>query len=67
MTLEAGLEAAFRYTVSEADTAAVLGSGDEPVLAQPTGTGRDRGATVYSELSAAHLEPLATPTPWCAP
>jgi fluoroacetyl-CoA thioesterase len=33
MTLEPGLAAAFRYTVTEADTAAAVGSGEVPVLA----------------------------------
>ena len=33
MTLEAGLQAVFRYTVTEADTATALGSGEVPVLA----------------------------------
>jgi fluoroacetyl-CoA thioesterase len=35
MTLEPGLRAAFRYTVTEADTAAAVGSGQVPVLATP--------------------------------
>jgi hypothetical protein len=35
MTLEAGLEAAFRYTVTEADRAAALGGGEVPMLATP--------------------------------
>ena len=35
MTLEPGLQAAFRYTVAEADTAAAVGSGQVPVLATP--------------------------------
>jgi fluoroacetyl-CoA thioesterase len=35
MTLEPGLEAAFGYTVTEADTAAAVGSGEVPVLATP--------------------------------
>jgi fluoroacetyl-CoA thioesterase len=35
MTLEPGLEAALRYTVTEADTAAAVGSGEVPVLATP--------------------------------
>jgi fluoroacetyl-CoA thioesterase len=35
MTLEPGLEATFRYTVTEADTAAAVGSGQVPVLATP--------------------------------
>jgi hypothetical protein len=35
MTLEEGLQPAFWYTVTEADTAAALGSGEVPVLATP--------------------------------
>jgi fluoroacetyl-CoA thioesterase len=35
MTLEPGRRAAFRYTVTEADTAAAVGSGQVPVLATP--------------------------------
>jgi fluoroacetyl-CoA thioesterase len=35
MTLEPGLEATFWYTVTEADTAAAVGSGEVPVLATP--------------------------------
>ena len=35
MTLEPGLQAAFAYTVTEADTAAAVGSGEVPVLATP--------------------------------
>jgi hypothetical protein len=35
MTLEPGLRAAFRHTVTEADTAAAIGSGEVPVLATP--------------------------------
>ena len=35
MTLEPGLQAAFRHTVTEADTAAAIGSGEVPVLATP--------------------------------
>jgi fluoroacetyl-CoA thioesterase len=35
MTLQPGLRAAFRYTVTEADTAMALGSGEVPVLATP--------------------------------
>jgi hypothetical protein len=33
MTLEPGLEIAFRYTVTEGDTAAALGSEEVPVVA----------------------------------
>jgi predicted thioesterase len=35
MTLEPGLEATFRHTVTEADTAAAVGSGELSVLATP--------------------------------
>src|SRR4029453_204711 len=35
MTPEPGLEATFRHTVTEADTAAAVGSGEVPVLATP--------------------------------
>jgi fluoroacetyl-CoA thioesterase len=35
MPLEPGLRAAFDHTVTEADTAAALGSGDVPVLGTP--------------------------------
>jgi fluoroacetyl-CoA thioesterase len=35
MTLEPGLRATFRYTVTGADTAAAVGSGEVPVLATP--------------------------------
>jgi fluoroacetyl-CoA thioesterase len=35
MTLEPGLRAAFRYTVTGADTAVAVGSGRVPVLATP--------------------------------
>ena len=35
MTLKPGLQAAFRYTVTEADTAVAVGSGHVPVLATP--------------------------------
>jgi len=35
MTLEPGLVGSFRYTVTEADTAVALGSGEVPVLATP--------------------------------
>jgi predicted thioesterase len=35
MTLEPGLQAAFWYTVAEADTAVAVGSGEMPVLATP--------------------------------
>jgi len=35
MTLEPGRRAAFRYTVTEGDTAVAVGSGQVPVLATP--------------------------------
>jgi fluoroacetyl-CoA thioesterase len=35
MTPEPGLRATFRYTVTDADTAAAVGSGEVPVLATP--------------------------------
>jgi fluoroacetyl-CoA thioesterase len=46
MTLEPGLEAAFRYTLAEADTAAAVGSGDVPVLATPRLLALAEAATV---------------------
>jgi fluoroacetyl-CoA thioesterase len=35
MRLEPGRRATFRYTVTDADTAAAVGSGEVPVLATP--------------------------------
>jgi fluoroacetyl-CoA thioesterase len=35
MTLEPGRRATFRYVVTDADTAAAVGSGEVPVLATP--------------------------------
>ena len=52
MTLEPGLEAAFRYTVTEADTAAALGSGDVPVLATPRVLALAEQATVAAVAGA---------------
>jgi fluoroacetyl-CoA thioesterase len=46
MTLAPGLQAAFRYTVTEADTAAALGSGEVPVLATPRVLAMAEQATV---------------------
>jgi predicted thioesterase len=58
MTLEPGLEAAFRYTVTEADTAAALGSGEVPVLATPRVLALAERATVAAVEGA--LEAGAT-------
>jgi hypothetical protein len=52
MTLEPGLEAAFRYTVTEADTAAALGSGEVPVLATPRVLALAERATVAAVAGA---------------
>jgi fluoroacetyl-CoA thioesterase len=52
MTLEPGLEAAFRYTVAEADTAAAVGSGDVPVLATPRVLALAERATVAAVAGA---------------
>jgi predicted thioesterase len=46
MTLAPGFQAAFRYTVTEADTAAALGSGEVPVLATPRVLAMAEQATV---------------------
>ena len=53
-----GLEAAFRYTVTEADTAAAVGSGEVPVLATPRALALAERATV--EAVAGALEDGAT-------
>jgi fluoroacetyl-CoA thioesterase len=58
MTLEPGLEASFRYTVTEADTAAALGSGEVPVLATPRVLALAERATVAAVAGA--LEAGAT-------
>jgi hypothetical protein len=52
MTLEPGLEASFRYTVTEADTAAAVGSGDVPVLATPRVLALAERATVAAVARA---------------
>jgi fluoroacetyl-CoA thioesterase len=52
MTLEPGLEAAFRYTVTEADTAAAVGSGEVPVLATPRVLALAEQATVAAVAGA---------------
>jgi fluoroacetyl-CoA thioesterase len=58
MTLEPGLAAAFRYTVTEADTAVALGSGEVPVLATPRVLALVERATVAAVAGA--LEAGAT-------
>src|ERR687892_445775 len=52
MTLEPGLQAAFRYTVTEADTAAAIGSGEVPVLATPRVLALAEQATVAAVAGA---------------
>ena len=58
MALAPGLEAAFRYTVAGADTAAAVGSGEVPVLATPRVLALAERATV--EAVAGALEAGAT-------
>jgi fluoroacetyl-CoA thioesterase len=58
MTLEPGLAAAFRYTVTEADTAAAVSSGEVPVLATPRALALAERATVAAVAGA--LEAGAT-------
>jgi fluoroacetyl-CoA thioesterase len=58
MTLEPGLTAAFRYTVTEADTAVAVGSGQVPVLATPRVLALAERATVAAVEGA--LEAGAT-------
>jgi fluoroacetyl-CoA thioesterase len=50
MTLAPGLEAPFRYTMTEADTAATVGSGDVAVLATPRVLALAEQATVAAML-----------------
>lgn len=52
MTLEPGLEATFRHSVTEADTAAALGSGEVPVLATPRVLALAERATVAAVAGA---------------
>jgi fluoroacetyl-CoA thioesterase len=52
MTLEPGLQAAFRYTVTGADTAAAVGSGQMPVLATPRVLALAEQATVAAVAGA---------------
>jgi fluoroacetyl-CoA thioesterase len=58
MTLEPGLRAAFRYTVTGADTAVAVGSGRVPVLATPRVLALAERATVAAVEGA--LEAGAT-------
>jgi fluoroacetyl-CoA thioesterase len=58
MALIPGLEAAFRYTVTGADTAAAVGSGEVPVLATPRVLALAEQATVAAVAGA--LEAGAT-------
>ena len=58
MALIPGLEAAFRYTVTGADTAAAVGSGEVPVLATPRVLALAERATVDAVAGA--LEAGAT-------
>jgi fluoroacetyl-CoA thioesterase len=58
MSLDPGLEATFRYTVTEADTAAAAGSGEVPVLATPRVLALAERATVA--VVAGALEAGAT-------
>jgi fluoroacetyl-CoA thioesterase len=58
MTLDPGLAAAFRHTVSEADTALAVGSGEVPVLATPRVLALAEQATVAAVAGA--LEAGAT-------
>jgi predicted thioesterase len=52
MTLEPGLQAAFGHTVTEADTAAAIGSGEVPVLATPRVLALAERATVAAVAGA---------------
>ena len=58
MTPEPGLRAAFHYTVTGADTAAAVGSGEVPVLATPRVLALAEQATVAAVAGA--LEAGAT-------
>jgi fluoroacetyl-CoA thioesterase len=52
MPLEPGLQATFRHTVTGADTAAALGSGEVPVLATPRVLALAEQATVAAVAGA---------------
>lgn len=58
MALEPGLAASVALTVTDADTAQALGSGDVPVLATPRLVALAEAATVRA--TARHLPPGAT-------
>jgi fluoroacetyl-CoA thioesterase len=58
MTISPGLRAGFEHTVTEADTAAAVGSGDLPVLATPRVLALAERATVQAVAGA--LDPGAT-------
>ena len=58
MSLEQGLKAEVVHTVTDADTAIAVGSGDVPVLGTPRVLALCEGATV--EALAGHLEPNRT-------
>jgi predicted thioesterase len=58
VALAPGLAAAFRHTVTEADTASAVGSGEVPVLATPRVLALAERATVAAVAGA--LEPGAT-------
>jgi hypothetical protein len=53
MALEPGLRATFRHTVTEADTAMALGSGEVPVLATPRALALAERATVAAGVRRA--------------
>ena len=74
MTLEPGLRAAFRHTVTGADTAAAIGSGEVPVLATPRVLALAEQATVARSARASTrgvastgTRPLPTATAVSAP
>ena len=58
MDLQAGLAARVELTVTDADTAQALGSGDVPVLGTPRLIALAEAATVAA--TSAHLQPGAT-------
>ena len=58
MTLEPGLQATFRYIVTDSDTAVAVGSGELPVLATPRVLALAERATVAAAAGA--LEAGAT-------
>ena len=60
MTLEPGLQAAFGHTVTEADTAAAIGSGEVPVLATPRVLALAERATVAAVAGALQAATVGT-------